>query len=175
MSYFSLHLQHYKTQWFISIIGIVNSLFRILVGLIADAPWADVVHITTVTMAVGKDATGKPRSGLTCSALRLSSTNPQQKWVLESNKVQVRLSKSTKKILRKYTYFCFYREPVVNFQWNELSLWRTLIHSFIKWKDGIWWFGFHAICPCSSAFPAVWAFPDGLLGIQLTKSRRSIL
>lgn len=46
-------LKHYKTQWFISIIGIVNSLFRILVGLIADAPWADVVHITTVTMAVG--------------------------------------------------------------------------------------------------------------------------
>ena len=123
----------------------------------------------------GTTATGKPRSGLTCSALRLSSTNPQQKWVLESNKVQVRLSKSTKKILRKYTYFCFYREPVVNFQWNELSLWRTLIHSFIKWKDGIWWFGFHAICPCSSAFPAVWAFPDGLLGIQLTKPRLSIL
>jgi len=46
-------LKQEKTKWFISIIGITNTLCRIFIGLIADAPWADVVHITTVSMGIG--------------------------------------------------------------------------------------------------------------------------
>merc|ERR1712228_1127458 len=42
-----------NTKWFISIIGISNSVIRILIGLIADAPKADVIHITSAAMLIG--------------------------------------------------------------------------------------------------------------------------
>merc|ERR1719228_854952 len=46
-------LKQEQTKWFISIIGISNSLFRILAGLVADAPSADVVNITTAAFIIG--------------------------------------------------------------------------------------------------------------------------